>query len=199
MNEMILYVIRHGKTKSNERRLYCGKTDDELSENGIAELIEKLNNITYPQCKLNYTSGAKRANQTFELLYPQTSYESRPQFFEYDFGEFEGKSYDMLKSDTRYIDWIMDETGLVACPQGESKLEFYERISQGLEGLVNEVIQQNESEALLLCHGGVIGTLLHLFYDNSKHFYEYQPNCGGGYKLRLTKETSIKIEILEEF
>ena len=199
MNNMILYVIRHGKTKSNEQRLYCGKTNDVLSEAGIKEIKEKQNCYNYPVCAKNFTSGAIRANQTFELLYPQTFYEVRPLFWEYDFGEFEGKSYDMLKDDARYIEWIMDEEGAVSCPQGESKQDFYKRISKGLELLVDELLESHESEALLVCHGGVIGTLLHLFYDQRKHFYEYQPRCGGGYKLRLTKETSIKIEILEEF
>lgn len=199
MNSVILYVIRHGKTNSNEQRLYCGKTDDALSEAGIKEIKERQQFYNYPVCDTNFTSGALRANQTFELLYPQTSYEVRPLFWEYDFGEFEGKSYEMLKNDARYVEWITDEVGSVTCPQGESKHDFYKRISQGLELLVDELLEVQESEALLLCHGGVIGTLLHLFYDKSKHFYEYQPHCGGGYKLRLMKDTSIKIEILEEF
>lgn len=199
MNKLILYVIRHGKTNSNEQRLYCGKTDDGLSENGISELTEKSKQFTYPPCHVNFTSGAKRANQTFELLYPQASYEARPLFWEYDFGEFEGKSYEMLKENSQYIEWIMDESGTISCPQGESKQAFYQRLTQGLEQLVDELMHRQEREALLVCHGGVIGTLLHLFYDNSKHFYEYQPSCGGGYKLQLTRDTSIKIEILEEF
>ena len=101
---MILYVIRHGKTKSNEQRLYCGKTNDVLSEAGIKEIKEKQKCYNYPVCAKNFTSGAIRANQTFELLYPQTFYEVRPLFWEYDFGEFEGKSYDMLKDDARYIE-----------------------------------------------------------------------------------------------
>ena len=50
MNNMILYVIRHGKTKSNEQRLYCGKTNDVLSEAGIKEIKEKQKCYNYPVC-----------------------------------------------------------------------------------------------------------------------------------------------------
>ena len=70
MNNMILYVIRHGKTKSNEQRLYCGKTNDVLSEAGIKEIKEKQKCYNYPVCAKNFTSGAIRANQTFELPKP---------------------------------------------------------------------------------------------------------------------------------
>ena len=35
---MTIYLIRHGKTKANERRLYCGSTDLPLSLVGREEL-----------------------------------------------------------------------------------------------------------------------------------------------------------------
>ena len=35
---MSIYLIRHGKTEANEKRLYCGSTDLPLSEKGRAEL-----------------------------------------------------------------------------------------------------------------------------------------------------------------
>ena len=47
MKEIKLYLIRHGKTYCNERQLYCGKSDIELSENGISELKEILKEHHY--------------------------------------------------------------------------------------------------------------------------------------------------------
>ena len=35
---MTIYLIRHGKTLANERKLYCGSTDLSLSEQGREEL-----------------------------------------------------------------------------------------------------------------------------------------------------------------
>ena len=35
---MSIYLIRHGKTRANEQRRYCGSTDLPLSEGGRAEL-----------------------------------------------------------------------------------------------------------------------------------------------------------------
>ena len=199
MNDIILYLIRHGKTYCNEERLYCGSSDISLSDKGIEELkLLKERNI-YPKCNLNYTSGAKRANETFELLYGHKNYGVKKDFFEYNFGDFELKSYEILKENKDYINWITDNTEEVCCPKGESKLQFYKRIKIAFKDLLREIKDSGESEALLLCHGGTIGTLLWLFYDNSKNFYEYQPSCGGGYRLKVSFDKEIKIEVIGEF
>ena len=42
-----IYLIRHGKTYCNEKQLYCGKTDIDLSESGRKELESRDINI-YP-------------------------------------------------------------------------------------------------------------------------------------------------------
>lgn len=201
MSSIILYLIRHGKTFCNEKRLYCGSSDINLSNKGIEELKEKKKTTNYPICKLNYTSGAKRANETFEIIYGNSDYIIKDEFFEYDFGDFELKSYEDLKEDKRYIDWIMDKSLNVSCPNGESKTQFRKRIKEGIIKIIKEVKEKNENEALILCHGGTIGTLLEIFLKE-KDFYSYQPSCGGGYKLKIDYtedlEENIKIEILEE-
>ena len=48
VKELQIYLIRHGKTYCNEKHLYCGKSDIDLSENGKNELINK--NIKYEKC-----------------------------------------------------------------------------------------------------------------------------------------------------
>lgn len=199
MKEIILYLIRHGKTYCNEERLYCGSSDVSLSELGKKELEELKKTIVYPSCKLNFTSGAKRANETFEIIYPNNKYSKKVGFWEYNFGEFELKSYEMLKEDKRYIDWISDESKEVICPNGESKKEFYTRLENSLFELIKEINDYNEREALIVCHGGTIGTLLELFSNGDKDFYSYQPSCGRGYKVKVNVKDKINLEILEEF
>ncbi|MEG1482295.1 histidine phosphatase family protein [Clostridium sp.] len=202
MSSLNLYLIRHGKTYCNERRLYCGKSDISLSSLGIEELNKKKTSTKYPKCKLNFTSGAKRANETFEILYGSLHYEVRKGFFEYDFGDFELKCYEDLKEDKRYIDWIMDKSLKVECPNGESKIQFRNRIKKALKELIVFLKEENEEEALVVCHGGTIGILLELFCDDKKDFYMHQPSCGGGYKLKVNYNyedyEKIQIKILEE-
>lgn len=219
MYKLELYLIRHGKTICNEQKLYCGFSDIHLSEVGKRELLElkalsdlnnqneknlskleKLDigniNFKYPKCEKYYTSGAKRANETLEILYPEVEYECIKEFFEYNFGDFEMKSYEMLKENELYINWIMDIEGKVSGFNGESKAEYRDRISNAFNNFINKCILENLKSVLLVSHGGTIGTILELFYSNEKSFYEWQPSCGLGYKLVVLwdeKEKTIKI------
>ena len=187
MSSFEIYLIRHGKTIANEKRLYCGKTDLSLSDIGKRELYNL--NIKYPKCDLYFTSGAKRANETLEILFGNVDYIKLLDFFEYDFGDFEMKSYEELKENKLYIDWILDKEGKVSCPNGESKEVYKNRIKKEFIRFLNEVNNSNIEKFALVCHEE--------FYDNSKSFYEHQPSCGEGYKLIINKNT-LRIDKVEE-
>ena len=58
----------------------------------------------------------KRANETLEILYPKKLYREINEFWEYDFGDFEMKSYEMLKENKEYINWITDKDGQSIMP-----------------------------------------------------------------------------------
>lgn len=185
MNNIDVFLIRHGKTMANEKRLYCGKTDLSLSDKGIEELEILKKSLSYPKCNEYFTSGAKRANETFEILYDDKRFIELKGFFEYDFGDFEMKSYEDLKEDKAYIKWITDELGEVSCPKGESKKHYKNRIKREFISFINNVKEKELKSVLLVSHGGTIGTILEEFYDNSKNFYSWQPNFGQGYKLTV--------------
>ena len=100
---MTIYLIRHGKTLANERRLYCGSTELSLSEQGR----EALKDIRFDISNVRFrTSGMKRANETMEVLFPGIPYEQDPRFREVDFGVFEMQSYEELKDRPDYQIWL---------------------------------------------------------------------------------------------
>lgn len=197
MKEIKLYLIRHGKTYCNERQLYCGKSDVELSENGISELKEILQEHHYEKCDFYFTSGAKRANQTLEILCPGNKYNILDRFFEYNFGDFELKSYEDLKELTEYTSWVDDEEGYIKCPNGENRVEFRKRIKEGFIELVNFLAEENIKTAFGVLHGGSIGIILEMFYDDSKKFYEWQPKNGRGYELIINVKENNEFKISE--
>ncbi len=197
MKEIKLYLIRHGKTYCNERQLYCGKSDVELSENGINELKEILQEHYYEKCDFYFTSGAKRANQTLEILCPGNKYNILDKFFEYNFGDFELKSYEDLKELTEYTSWVDDEEGYIKCPNGENRVEFRKRIKEGFIELVNFLAEENIKTAFGVLHGGSIGIILEMFYDDSKKFYEWQPKNGRGYELIINVKENNEFKISE--
>lgn len=187
MKKLKVYLIRHGKTEANEKHLYCGKTDISLSERGKKELYDIKSTVKYPECISFFSSGAKRANETLEILYPEKTYSEINEFWEYNFGDFEMKSYDMLKENKDYISWITDNEGQVLCPNGESKFQYRKRIKKAFIAFLEQCYKENINSVALISHGGTIGTILEVFYDNSKSFYEHQPSCGRGYKITLEK------------
>lgn len=197
MNEIKLYLIRHGKTYCNEMQLYCGKSDINLTETGIEELRESTKKNIYPQCDFYFTSGAKRANQTIEILCPGNKYNILAKFFEYDFGDFELKSYEELKLLKEYTGWIDDKEGNIKCPNGESRAEFRKRIKEGFTELIEYFIKENIETAFGVTHGGSIGMLLEMLYDDKKKFYEWQPKNGEGYELTITASENGKFKIDE--
>jgi len=186
MNKIKLYLIRHGKTYCNENQLYCGKSDVDLSENGTRELRENAKKIKIPKCDFYFTSGARRANQTLEILCLEKKYSILSKFFEYNFGDFELKSHEDIKSKKEYIDWISDEKEIIKCPNGESKSEFRKRIKEGFTELIEYFMKENIKTALGVTHGGTIGMILEMLYDDKKKFYEWQPKNGEGYELDIT-------------
>ncbi|MDY3362323.1 MAG: histidine phosphatase family protein [Clostridium celatum] len=197
MENLIVYLIRHGKTEANEKHLYCGKSDISLNDNGISELRELKSRINYPNCKMIFSSGAKRANETINILYPAVEYKEISEFWEYDFGDFEMKSYDMLKDNKDYINWITDRNGQVSCPKGESKIQYRERIKKSFKKFIEKSFDDEIETVCLVCHGGTIGTILEIFYDNNKSFYEHQPACGRGYKITIEKISKKDFKIIK--
>ena len=199
MENLEIYLIRHGKTYCNEKQIYCGRSDVDLSENGIEELKNKKSR-KLPECEFYFTSGLKRANSTIDIIKPKQNYEILQDFSEYDFGDFELKGYNELKELKEYNNWINDESLKIKCPSGESRSQFRERISRALRELICFMFKNNKKTALGIVHGGVIGMILEMEYDNTRKFYEWQPKNGEGYKIviNISDYNNYNIESVEK-
>jgi len=192
---MKIHLIRHGKTVANEQRLYCGATDLPLSEVGVTELCRLKTQAIYPKSVcFFYTSGLLRTKQTLELLYGSVQRSALPALVEFNFGSFEMQSYEMLKEQKDYQAWITDETGLVACPNGDNKQTFTCRVIDGYTQLMSKaqigsigeqgtVCPDDHSDSLVVCHGGVIACIMDYLFPATHNFYEWQPKPGRGYTI----------------
>ena len=178
---MTIYLIRHGKTVANERRLYCGSTDLPLSEPGRRELEElryDIQNVRF------LTSGMKRANETLELLFGSVSYDIDPRFREVDFGVFEMRGYEELKDDPGYQAWISGDNERNIPPRGESGAQMTERVLAAFSAL--------KDDTCIVTHGGVIAAIMaHLFPEAGKHRYQWQPKNGHGYIIKDKKYSEL--------
>lgn len=172
---MQLYLIRHGKTSANEKHLYCGSTDLALSESGIAEL-SKIHYDVPAGCRF-LTSGMLRTRQTLRFLFGDVEYEVDRRFREMEFGEFEMHSYEELKENSAYQDWISGDNESNICPGGESGVQMKQRVLEAF----SELWKRGE-DTVLVAHGGTIAIIMeHLFPEEEKNRYSWQPKPGCGY------------------
>ena len=190
-----LYLIRHGKTIGNLQRLHYGRTDLPLAQEGREELARRAACGCYPAAKQFFTSGMRRTEETLELIYGPVPHGVLPGFREFDFGEYEMKSYEELKDLRPYQLWITDETGNSPCPGGESNRLFHESIFAQYRALLPRL----DRDTAVVCHGGVIGTLLavELFPEAGRHFIEWLPQPGGGYAVTLEGGKPVACEPLD--
>ena len=179
-----ILLLRHGRTRANEEHLYCGSTDLPLSEEGRKCLMQKRG-VYGTEWESFYTSGLIRTKETQEILFgEQKAAKEEPNLREMDFGDFEGKSYEMLKDDPAYQEWISGDNERKICPGGESGDQMKERALSALD----RILQRDPAKRIVIVtHGGPIAAIMQrLFPGKRLNRYEWQPECGEGYLLRIT-------------
>lgn len=171
---MRIYLIRHGKTEANENHLYCGSTDLALSQAGA----EELRSLRYAIDSVRFlTSGMTRTNQTLRILFGDVPFETDSRFREVDFGKFEMHSYEQLKNRSDYQLWLSGDNEVNVPPDGESGAQMKKRVL--------EAFSEIREDTVLITHGGVIAAIMaHLFPEEKKTRYDWQPRPGQGYEIR---------------
>ena len=166
---MKLFLLRHGLTEANERRLYYGRTDLPLSEAGRAALCA----CAAPPAVVRYfTSGLLRTEQTLEILCGSVPHTVLPGLREMDFGDFEMKSYAELKDDPAFQAWCEDAEHN-ACPNGESAPQVLARNLAAIQ----PVLDAGE-DAVCVIHGGVTGGLMMHWFGGIRYDYPVAPGTG---------------------
>lgn len=171
---MTIYLIRHGKTEANEKRLYCGSTDLPLSDTGIKEL--QCLHHDRPDARF-FTSGMRRTEETLRILFGEIPFVCEPRFQEINFGIFEMQSYEQLKDTPAYQIWLSGDNEANVPPEGESGEQMKQRVLEAFSEL--------REDTVLVTHGGVIAVIMQfLFPEERKSRYDWQPDFGCGYIIR---------------
>lgn len=181
-----IHLIRHGTTEGNLKRWYYGSLDIPLAPQGVEEVERYVTQGIYPRpYEANYyTSGLIRAEETFALIYGDRKRTVLSDFREIDFGRFEGNSHEELKNLEEYQNWISDKTRATPPPQGESVPRFKDRVMGGLYDLIEK--NSTIGAAVMVCHGGVIGTIMNMLFPESReHFIQWIPDPGRGFTLAV--------------
>ncbi len=160
---MKVYVLRHGLTELNKKKIVNGQIDEPLAAEGI-EHAKTAVSLIPTTIKYIYTSPLLRASQTAEIINSklQRPVYSQKQLTEIHMGTLAGKSWKEMKSGVklkkkhRSIKFNYKPYG------GESAADVKKRVIKFLKEISNK---HDDYEVLIITHGGII-RLLHLLEHN---------------------------------
>lgn len=175
-----LTLIRHLPTLGNKRRQYIGWTDESIIGTADAERRLPWNP------PIVYGSDLLRCQESAALYFPQAKYFSHTHFRESHFGEWEGKTYDMLKDDKTYRAWI-DNPTVYKPPGGESLLDVKSRVFAALLQLPDE-----QTDYFIVTHGGPIRLLLTEFSPEEQDFWSWSIPHGSVWRLEWQDRSDFK-------
>lgn len=181
---MAITLFRHGLTEGNKQKVYMGWNDSPLSKEAIQQLS------AYPFNKETYdffvSSDLGRCLCTFQRLFPNVKPMALRELREMNFGLFEGKTYEELKEEKEYQQWIHNMSSY-APPDGESFGEFSRRVDKGWKEIVDVMVQRDYRNTFIVTHGGVIRYLLDKLSPGEKEFWEWDIPHGTGYVLTFDR------------
>lgn len=152
---MRLLLVRHGQSEWNAGRRLQGQADIALSELGRAQADALAPLVASFAPDRVITSDLKRARETAERLgYPDATPE--PGLREIAVGAWEGQGIeDLIRlSADDYHGWRAGSF----CPEGG---ELWGDFCTRTQGAVGRATAEGAKTVLIVCHGGVIRSLLH--------------------------------------
>ena len=120
---MRIIFIRHGKTAGNIEKRYIGSQDIPLCDIGITEIKNKVSQNIYPDIDVLVSSPMQRCTQTAKIIYPNKKLHIVENLHECNFGDFEGKTYEDLRTDINFQNMITRK-GKSSFPNGETYEDF---------------------------------------------------------------------------
>lgn len=120
-------LVRHSLTQANVERRYISYTDSPLLPEA-GEVLRPMRRAVAHPAPLLYTSDMRRCRETLAQLRPRDAGRAHvdTRLREYDFGMWEGLTYNDLKEDPSYRRWLDDMTS-VQPPRGEPWQTFSTR------------------------------------------------------------------------
>lgn len=145
---MKIYIVRHGQTNSNLKKVYDNvKLDEDINENGIKqaeELRDKIMNIKFD---VIYSSQLKRAIHTANIInYNNNKIIIDKRLEERNTGNLAGKP---LECTNREVYW--DYYSNTKYGTEESINDLFNRVNS----FINELKNKNYNTVLIVTHSGV--------------------------------------------
>ncbi len=185
MKTYTIYLFRHGLTKGNINAQYIGHTDYPLTSGGIEQLKKIKAKHHYPEVDAVFSSPLKRAVQSAKIMFDGAEPIIIDDFIEYNFGEFEECTAKDLENNEDFAAWLHGDI-YARPPYGESNAEFAQRVCSAFEKVVSGIIKTNTKTSAIVCHAGVLMTILSCYGLPEAPMAHWQMDPGYGFELRIT-------------
>ncbi len=192
---MKVYIVRHGETDYNKKKVFQGQIDSKLTDEGRLQarsLAERLKD-----CKITkiYCSTLTRARDTAKIISDiiKADVVETPLLKEQSLGIWEDKNKQQVIKDLKdKYGSLMDKKEIIP-PQGES----FEQVEERAIPFIEKAIEESHGNILVVGHAllnrVIIGYYLGMDYFN--RYKLFQKNCHMNI-LNVSKDGSIKVEAL---
>jgi len=154
-----IHLLRTGGTGDSPQRRFVGRQNLPLSDNGREALNKLREELYYPNVEKVYSSPLLRCIQTAEILYPGCQPQITDGLKDMNLGEFEGKTFDELKTRQVFQSWLSDSLNNTP-PGGEQVEAFTRRITSALDNIAKDMMRQKITSTAVITHGGVLMALM---------------------------------------
>lgn len=150
--EMKLYVIRHGETDWNARRLFQGQVNTSLNERGEAQAREAQKRVQALGLTFDavYSSPIDRAVRTVEIVtgWDRSRFHLDERLMEVNFGPLDGTPFDQ---DAPLAGNLFRKPSAYVPPEGAESLQ---EVEARIAGFLEDMRTNPPGESVLVgCHG----------------------------------------------
>lgn len=191
-----IYIIRHGLTDANRKKIYAGRNNESICEEGVIELFKVRNKIKEFNIDLIISSPIQRCIHTAEILnsFLNKNIEIEENFIEMGMGPWEGLTENEVakRFPKEWKMWNMNPSKLLI----KGRETLYEIQTRALEGM-RKLLLKKWPRILVVTHVAVIRVLI--VHYNNLNLRDYRkidvPNCSL-YVLNFNKQNGIIRRIL---
>lgn len=158
---MSIYLVRHGETKANLKKQYCGITDSCLTDNGIKQIELAGELLKTKRIEKIYSSPQTRAIESSKIISKIVNRKIciSKDLSEINFGIYEGLTWIEATKKYPIETKIWSNKGLdYTFPMGESFIDVINRV----EGFFTN---HSESNIVIISHAGTIKAALAYLYN----------------------------------
>ena len=167
MSDRLLVLVRHGQSEWNQKNLFTGWRDVDLTDAGIAEAVRAGRSLKAQGMRFDvaFTSVLKRAQRTLDLMLKELGQENLPTLRdqalnERDYGDLVGLNKDDARKrwgDEQVLKWRRSYD--IAPPGGES---LKDTVARALPYFVQEILPRvlGGERTIVAAHGNSLRALV---------------------------------------